>query len=83
VEIPGSEPHRALFAESPSRAVVSCEPKSVEALLRLADDCGVTAAEVGTVASDVFDLGTFSVSADVVNEVFENAFEAALTTRVG
>jgi phosphoribosylformylglycinamidine synthase len=72
------EPHRLLFSESPSRAVVSCSGEAVEAVRRLADEYGVAFAQVGSVETDVFDLGTFRVIADVVRGVFDGAFEAAL-----
>jgi phosphoribosylformylglycinamidine synthase len=76
------EPHRLLFSESPSRAVVSCPPERVEALRQLADRYKVPFAVAGKVETDVFDLGTFRVEADVVREVFDKAFEAAMTTKV-
>ena len=72
------EPHRSLFSESPSRAVVSCSPDRVEALRELADEYRVPVTVLGSVEADTFDLGTFRVKADVVREVFDDAFAAAL-----
>ena len=72
------EPHRLLFSESPSRAVISCRSEGLEAVRELADAYGVPAQAVGLVEADIFDLGTFRVEADVVREVFDKAFEAAL-----
>jgi len=76
------EPHRLLFSESPSRAVVSCSPERVEAVRELADAYEVPFAVAGKVETDIFDLGTFRAEADVVREVFDKAFEAAMTARL-
>ena len=73
------EPHRALFSESPSRALISCAPERVESVRRLADEYQVPVSVLGSVEADVFDFGTFGVKAGVVKEVFDKAFEAALT----
>ena len=72
------EHHRMLFSESPSRAVVSCSEDHIQAIQRLADEYKVPHRLVGRVEEDIFDLGTFRVKADVVREVFDKAFEAAL-----
>lgn len=72
------EPHRMLFSESSSRAVVSCSEDRIEAIRRLADEHRVPHRLVGWVETETFDLGTFRVKADVVREVFDKAFEAAL-----
>ena len=45
-------PDTALFSESQGRAVVSLSPQNLEAVLKLAQDCGVPAAVLGTVGGE-------------------------------
>lgn len=42
----------ALFSEDQGRAVITCAPENVEALLRLAADHGAPAAHVGSTGGD-------------------------------
>ncbi len=79
VVIDEDEPHRMLFAESPSRAVVSFAPERVEAVQELADEYGVPMHISGSVVPDRLDFGTFGVGLEVARDVFEGAFGRALT----
>ncbi len=77
-----ASPHRVLFSESPSRAVVSCSPDDLGAVLALARQCAVEAAAVGTVGGDVLDFGAFRVSLSAAERVFEDALPSHLVGRV-
>ncbi|MBA3430711.1 MAG: phosphoribosylformylglycinamidine synthase II, partial [Actinobacteria bacterium] len=70
---------RMLFSESPSRALLSCAPGGVDALLARASSHGVAAWVVGNTGGDVLDLGSFSVPLHEARLVWESSFEAAVT----
>ena len=78
IEVPGSS-HASWFAESPSRAVVSCPQEKVEAVLRLADEQEVPASVLGEVGGDSLRFGTFEVPLEVAMDLFEGAFRRMLS----
>jgi len=78
VDLGAGEPHRTLFSESPSRAVVSCAPDGLDALLAAASDSGVPATVVGRVGGDRLDFGTFSVSLEDAKTLYETSLPALM-----
>jgi phosphoribosylformylglycinamidine synthase len=70
--------HRALFSESPSRAVLTCVPERADELERLAEGHGVPIARSGVVGGERFDFGSFGVTKDEATDVFENALPERL-----
>ena len=72
------EPHRALFSESPSRAVISCEEQRLADVLGLARDHGVPAREIGRVGGGELDFGVFRVALKEAQERFENGLARSL-----
>jgi phosphoribosylformylglycinamidine synthase len=82
IEIPGDEPHRWLFSESPSRAVVSVPAERAAELEALAGSHGVAAARLGTTGGDALDFGVVSVPLALAAESHEGAFAAALSVTI-
>jgi hypothetical protein len=82
VSLDEEEPHRKLFAESPSRAIIACPPERVNEVLDLARRIGCPAYVIGRAGGDTLDFGTFEV--DLVNaaRAFEDALPAALSAKV-
>ena len=78
VDVPAD--HRVLFAESPSRAVVSCAPASLMDLRRAADELDVPFAEIGTVETTALRLGSIEVGLDEARRVFETGLAGLLST---
>jgi phosphoribosylformylglycinamidine synthase subunit PurL len=76
------EPHRKLFAESPSRAIVACSPDRVNEVLDLAGRIGCAAIAIGTAGGDMLDFGTFEVGLVDATRAFEDALPAALSAKV-
>jgi phosphoribosylformylglycinamidine synthase subunit PurL len=77
--VPGGELHAALFAESPARAVVSCEEQQVEALAHLAADHRVPIRVLGVVGGVSLDFGPFALTLDETERAFENALPEVLS----
>jgi phosphoribosylformylglycinamidine synthase II len=82
VSLDGREPHRKLFAESPSRAIVACPPDRVNDLLDLSRRIGCAASAIGTAGGDTLDFGTFEVDLEEAARAFEDALPAALSAKV-
>ena len=70
--------HRALFSESPSRAVVSCDPAATKELLALAGELDLPAVQVGTVGGTQLDFGGFAVSLQDAKTTYESGLPNAL-----
>jgi phosphoribosylformylglycinamidine synthase len=83
VQVGGSEPHRALYSESPSRAVVSCAQGLVDDVLALAGDHGVAAEVIGAVTGDMCDFSVFAVSLDEAQSVWEGGLSDHLSATMG
>ncbi|MGH2748798.1 MAG: phosphoribosylformylglycinamidine synthase subunit PurL [Actinomycetota bacterium] len=75
---PEGETHRMLFSESPSRALVSCAPGNLDALMGVARAHGVAVAEIGSVGGMNLDFGAFSVSTVDARRTYENSLVAQL-----
>jgi phosphoribosylformylglycinamidine synthase II len=75
-------PAAALFSESQARALVACAPAAVEAVLRLAEDEGVPAADIGEVGGETLDLrsggDTFRLPVAPLRETWATALPRAL-----
>jgi phosphoribosylformylglycinamidine synthase II len=82
MSLDGGEPHRELFAESPSRAIVACRPDRLDEVLDLAGGIGIAAREIGTAGGATLDLGPFGVSLLEATRAFEDALPASLSARV-
>jgi phosphoribosylformylglycinamidine synthase len=79
VSLPAGEPHRVLFSESPSRAVVSCEPSRLELLEASAVRAGLRAVVLGAVGGSALDFGVFAIDVDTARDAYENGLERALS----
>ena len=75
----GMEPHRFLFAESPSRAVLSTPPSRASELVSLAEDAGVPALIWGRVGGDELDLGWFKLRVPDMLKLYEDALPNILS----
>ncbi|MDQ3986821.1 MAG: phosphoribosylformylglycinamidine synthase subunit PurL [Actinomycetota bacterium] len=74
--------HVALFAESPSRAVITCAEGDEDLVVGAADAAGVPVVRLGTVGGDRIDLGSFEISVEDAIRLYEDALLAALSTRL-
>ncbi|MGH2807364.1 MAG: AIR synthase-related protein, partial [Actinomycetota bacterium] len=79
VEMSGADPHRWLFSESPSRAVLSCSSERTERVIELAARHGVPVARIGTVGGSRLDFGTFGVELQDARDTFESALPNRLS----
>ena len=66
--------HRWLFAESPSRAVVSCRPQDCDALEAAAEGHGVPVQRLGVVGGDLLDFLAFTVPLATAADAYERGF---------
>lgn len=82
VTLAGDEPHRAAFSETPSRAIVSCDPSVVAEVVALASSHGVSASVLGSVGGHGLDFGAFSVSFSRASAAFSSGLEAALSATI-
>ena len=82
ISLDGREPHRKLFAESPSRAIVACPPDRVNQVLDLARRIGCAAGAIGTAGGDTLDFGAFEVDLAEAARAFEDALPTALSAKV-
>ena len=78
----GTEGHRALFSESPSRAVVSIAPPDVDELMSLAGELGVPAQVIGSVGGKTLELSGFAIGLDEVVDLYENALPKHLSASI-
>jgi phosphoribosylformylglycinamidine synthase subunit PurL len=79
---PGEDLHAALFSESPSRAIVTCEPEDVPALIAAAEGAGTVAALIGTVGGDDLDLSDFSIPLSEARDILELSLPNALSSSI-
>jgi phosphoribosylformylglycinamidine synthase subunit PurL len=82
VSLDEQEPHRKLFAESPSRAIVACPANRVNEVLDLAVRIGCAASAIGSAGGDKLDFGSFEVDLVEAARAFEDALPAALSAKV-
>ena len=74
--------HAELFAESPSRAIVSCEAEDVVALVEHAAVRGIEARVIGTTGGQSLNYGSFGVGIEEASTVYERALPDLLSKRV-
>jgi phosphoribosylformylglycinamidine synthase subunit PurL len=82
IDLPYGEIHRILFNESPSRAVVSCDPSDLQALLALAARREVPTHVLGECGGEKLEFGSVVVDLDTVTRSFETALPAALSATI-
>ena len=76
------EPHRVLFSESPSRAIVTCPALKVVDVVAAAERSGATAERIGTVGGTTLAFGAFSVTLQRARDAFEGALANALSSSI-
>ncbi len=74
-----ADPHVAAFSESPSRAVLSCDPARTHELLALAGQRGVPARSIGRIGGAALDFGAFSVPLKIAHQAFEGTLPGILS----
>ena len=74
----GIESHRALFAESPSRAIATTAPAALDEVLALAAEAGIGATVVGEVGGGECDYGAVRLPLAEVAKVYETSLAEAL-----
>jgi phosphoribosylformylglycinamidine synthase II len=80
VSIDHPEVHRALYSESPSRAVLSCSPAAADEVLARLRASEVQAVTLGRVGGTDLDFGSFSVALENAKTVFEGAFPTMMSS---
>jgi phosphoribosylformylglycinamidine synthase len=78
----GGEAHRALFSETPSRAIVTCAEDDVSALVSIAERVGARAARIGTVGAPDLAFGSLTVPLERAREIYEHALPTALSSSI-
>ncbi|MGH2734321.1 MAG: phosphoribosylformylglycinamidine synthase subunit PurL, partial [Actinomycetota bacterium] len=79
VRIEAPEPHRPLFCEAPSRAVVTCAGAHTDDVLDLAGVHGMEAEVLGSTGGERLDFGVMSASYSDALELWENALPQGLS----
>ncbi|MGH2787069.1 MAG: phosphoribosylformylglycinamidine synthase subunit PurL [Actinomycetota bacterium] len=82
IELPPQDPHRALFAETPSRAVVTCAEAHLDAVLQAATRERIEAHVIGSVGGPSLNFGVLSVDLDDVRETWENGLPRRLSDTI-
>jgi phosphoribosylformylglycinamidine synthase len=79
VTLPAGEPHRILFSESPSRALVTCSSDDTGRVEELGGRFGVPVAHLGVTGGATADFGVLSVPLEKLANVYESAVPRALS----
>ena len=74
--------HLGLFSESPSRAVITCDPGDLSEVLAAAGALGIPAVLAGSVEGDSLGFGPFAVTLEDARATFERALERALSSSI-
>jgi phosphoribosylformylglycinamidine synthase subunit PurL len=82
VTLPAGEVHRILFAESPSRAVVSCPADHTGDVLSLAATAGIDAQVIGVTGGEWLDFGALRVALKAAADRYETAFPSHLSDTI-
>ncbi|MGH2698709.1 MAG: phosphoribosylformylglycinamidine synthase subunit PurL, partial [Actinomycetota bacterium] len=80
VQIGGREPHRALYAESPARALGSCAQSLVDEVLSRAGSHGVAAEVIGSVGGDLCDFSVFATGLEEARSAWEGGLSEHLSS---
>jgi phosphoribosylformylglycinamidine synthase len=83
VELPAGEPHRILFAETPSRAVISCSPERAAEVGELLEKHSVPSRRLGVTGGYALDYGVFSVPLIEATEGWEGSLPRRLSPSAG
>jgi phosphoribosylformylglycinamidine synthase len=75
--------YRELFAESPSRCLVTVTEENEQRLLDLASSLNVEAAVLGSVTGSDLGFGTFGVPLKGATDAFESVLSSTLSTTMG
>ena len=75
--------YRELFAESPSRCLVTVAEENEQRVLDLASSSNVDAAVLGSVSGTDLDFGAFKVPLKGATEAFESVLSSTLSTTMG
>jgi phosphoribosylformylglycinamidine synthase len=75
--------YRELFAESPSRCLVTVTEENEQRLLDLASSLNVEAAVLGSVTGSDLDFGAFEVPLKGATDAFESVLSSNLSTTMG
>jgi len=70
------EDYRFLFAESPSRVLVSCDPSATDRLIAMAHELDVPARVIGAVGGSELSFGPGSVDLAEARDVYTNSLSA-------
>jgi phosphoribosylformylglycinamidine synthase subunit PurL len=82
VTLPAGEVHRVLFAESPSRAIVSCPADRTDDVLSLASTSGIDAQLIGVTGGEWLDFGALRVALKAAADRYETAFPSHLSDTI-
>jgi phosphoribosylformylglycinamidine synthase len=81
LELPDAD-HTFWFSESPSRAVITCDPDEVELVMAAALRFGVPATLAGRTVGDRLRSGSFSLTLAEMSDAYDNALERAIAAAV-
>ena len=82
VQVGGAEPHRTLYSESPSRAIVSCPQGLVDDVLAVAARHGISAEVIGAVSKDMCDFTVFATGLAEARAAWEVGLSGHLSAKV-
>ena len=82
LDLEGADDHRYLFAESPSRVIVTCPPDQVTAVVAAAERSGTTARQIGTVGGEDLAFGSFVIPLAQARDAFEHALVNDLSSSI-
>ncbi|MDQ4028870.1 MAG: AIR synthase-related protein, partial [Actinomycetota bacterium] len=82
VTLPAGDVHRVLFAESPSRAIVSCPADRTDDVLSLASTSGIDAQLIGVTGGEWLDFGALRVALKAAADRYETAFPSHLSDTI-
>jgi phosphoribosylformylglycinamidine synthase II len=73
------EPHRALFSESPSRAVISCRPENSDDAIAMAAELDIEAHRIGVVGGSHLRFGEMTIGLREASEAYQVALPRSLS----
>ena len=83
LDLDEADDHRYLFAESPSRAIVTCSQDRLTAVVSAAERSGTSARHIGTVGGQDLAFGSFTVPLSSATLTFEHALVDSLSSSIG
>jgi phosphoribosylformylglycinamidine synthase len=79
LDMPSEVDHRYLFSESPSRALVSCDPSATDRLMTMASEMGVPARVIGTAGGSEMAFGPGSLDLGAARDAYEGSLAAHIS----